>query len=177
MLNGTIEFQSQVDEGTKVTVCVPLMRLPGTETPKSTPSTASSNSTVMTSLKGLQFEHSGKAVLLYGFQHGPEASLNTERSKVLKSYVTQWFGLRATDNWSESADVVIIDEKDLPSLWAADAKRRPTVVLCGASRPQLAPNNDRPSIMEFVSKPFGPYKLAKALFICLEKAGGLCEES
>ena len=178
MLNGTIEFQSQLGKGTKVSVHVPLMRLPGTDTPKSTPSTIASNSSTMTSLQGLQSEHPDKEVVLYGFWNGTgPAALPTDRGKVLHSYVTQWFGLKALHDWSDSADIVIVDEKDLPALWAVNRKRRPTVVLCGASRPQVAPQSHRPSIVEFVSKPFGPYKLAKALFLCLEKAKGFSEEA
>jgi len=177
MLNGTIEFQSQIGKGTKVTVCLPLMRLPGTDTPKSTPSTITSNSSVTTSLQGLQSEHSDRLVVLYGFRQGlGPASLSTKRGNVLQSYITRWFGLKATHDWSDSADAVIIDEKDLPSLFAVNGKRPPTVVLCGASRPQVAPQNHKPSVVEFVSKPFGPYKLAKALFSCLEKAKGLPDE-
>jgi len=177
MLNGTIEFQSQLGEGTQVSVCLPLMRLPGADTPQSTPSTITSNSSVTTSLQGLQSEHSDRLVVLYGFRLGlGSASLSTKRGNVLQSYITQWFGLKATHDWTDSADAVIIDEKDLPSLFAVNGKRPPTVVLCGASRPKVAPQDNKPSIVEFVSKPFGPYKLAKALFSCLEKAKGLLEE-
>ncbi len=177
MLNGTIEFQSEIGKGTKVTVCMPLMRLPGADTPKSTPSTITSNSSVTTSLQGLQSEHADRLVVLYGFRHGPgPASLSTKSGNVLQSYITQWFGLKATHDWSDSADSVIIDEKDLPSFFAVNGRRPPTVVLCGTSRPQIAPQNNKPSIVEFVSKPFGPYKLAKALFSCLEKAKGLVNE-
>lgn len=176
MLNGTIEFQSEIGKGTKVTVCMPLMRLPGADTPKSTPSTITSNSSVTTSLQGLQSEHADRLVVLYGFRHAGPTSLSTKSGNVLQSYITQWFGLKATHDWSDSADSVIIDEKDLPSFFAVNGRRLPTVVLCGASRPQIAPQNNKPSIVEFVSKPFGPYKLAKALFSCLEKAKGLVNE-
>lgn len=177
MLNGTIEFQSEIGKGTKVIVCLPLMRLPGADTPKSTPSTITSNSSVTTSLQGLQSEHADRLVVLYGFRHGHgAASLSTKRGSVLQSYITQWFGLQAAHELSDSADAVIIDERDLPSFFAIKGRRPPTVVLCGASRPQIAPPNSTPSIVEFVSKPFGPYKLAKALFSCLEKAKGLPDD-
>lgn len=178
MLNGTVEFQSEIGKGTKVTVCLPLMRLPGADTPKSTPSTITSNSSVTTSLQGLQSEHAGRLVVLYGFRHGlGPATLNTKLGNVLQSYITQWFGLKASHDWSDSADSVIVDEKDLPSFFAVKGRRPPAVVLCGASRPQIAPQDRKPSIVEFVSKPFGPYKLAKALFSCLEKAKELPNEA
>ena len=174
MLNGTIAFESQLGEGTTVYVRIPIMRLPGADTPKSTPSTITSNSSTTTSLQGLQSEHSDKQVLLYGFWEGTRSPI---LATVLDSYITQWFGLKATRSWSDSVDIVVVDENDLPGLWAMNVKRRPVVVLCGASRPQAAPKGHRPIAMEFVSRPFGPFKLAKALFLCLEKAKGFSEEA
>lgn len=177
MLNGTIDFESEVDKGTKVCVKIPLMKLPGSDTPKSTPSTIASNSSTQTSLQGLQSEHCGKQAVLYGFGSDDGVEILKTREAVLESYITQWFGMKAHHQWVESADIMLIDEKDLPSLWATSPKRIPMVVLCGTSRPQIAPPNHRLSIVEFVSKPFGPYKLAKAMFVCLEKAKGLSEEA
>ena len=174
MLNGTIAFESQLGKGTTVYVRVPMMRLPGADTPKSTPSTITSNSSTTTSLQGLQSEHAGKQVLLYGFWEGTRSPI---LATVLDSYITQWFGLKATRSWSDSVDIVVVDENDLPGLWAMNVMRRPVVVLCGASRPQAAPQGHRPIAMEFVSRPFGPFKLAKALFLCLEKAKGFSDEA
>ena len=42
MLRGTIDVQSEVGKGTEVTIRVPLSRVPGTNTPSSTPSTDAS---------------------------------------------------------------------------------------------------------------------------------------
>ena len=177
MLNGTIEFESQLGKGTKVCVKVPLMRLPGTDTPQSTPSTITSNSSSLTSLQGLQSEHAGKTVVLYGFtaRDGSEA-MSTDRGKVLHSYITEWFGLKASVHWSDSADIAIVSEEDLSAFYATNTNGRPTVVLCGTLRPQVGSESHRKCVTEFVSKPFGPYKLAKALFVCLEKAKGYSDE-
>ena len=177
VLNGTIDFQSQVGKGTQVTVQVPLMKLPGTDTPKSTPSTIASTSSTVTSLQSLQSEYPGKMVALYGFlSNNAPVSLNNERCRVLNSYIKDWYGLQVTHSLSEAADVVIVDEKGLHALWALNQNRRPMVVLCGTARPQVPSHTHKTAISEFVSKPFGPYKLAKAIFLCLEKAKGLSEE-
>lgn len=177
VLNGTIDFQSQIGKGTQVTVQVPLMKLPGTDTPKSTPSTIASTSSTVTSLQSLQSEYPGKMVALYGrLSDNVPVSLNNERCRVLHSYIKDWYGLQVTHSLSEAADVIIVDEKDLHALWALNLNLRPMVVLCGAVRPQVPPRIHKLAISEFVSKPFGPYKLAKAIFLCLEKAKGLSEE-
>lgn len=177
VLNGTIDFQSQVGKGTLVTVQIPLMKLPGTDTPKSTPSTIASTSSTVTSLQSLQSEYTGKMVALYGFLSGKApVSLNSQRCRVLHSYLKDWYSLQVTHSLSVAADVIIVDEKDLHALWALNLNQRPMVVLCGAARPQVPSHIHKSTTSEFVSKPFGPYKLAKAIFLCLEKAKGLSEE-
>lgn len=70
-----------------------------------------------------------------------------------------------------SEDLIVVDEKDLGELVKQDATHLPTVVICSNStRSQAASRRNMPAITEFVSKPFGPYKLAKAFRLCLDKA-------
>ena len=47
-MNGSIEFASKIGQGTEVSVKIPLIRLPGTETAESTPSTATSSGSIST---------------------------------------------------------------------------------------------------------------------------------
>lgn len=175
MLNGTIDFQSEVGKGTKVTVQVPLMKLPGTDTPKSTPSTTASTSSATTSLQSLRTEHPGKIVALYGSRNDTGPLLSNRRERVLQSYITQWYGLRTIQGLSDAADLIVVDEKDMHALWPLNKRRLPIVVLCEAACPQMPSQSQRTAITEFVSKPFGPYKLAKAIFLCFEKAEGCSE--
>ena len=66
---------------------------------------------------------------------------------------------------------MIVDEKHLAELLTQNATRLPTVVICSNStRSQAASRQDMPAITEFISKPFGPRKLAKAFRLCLDKA-------
>ena len=70
-----------------------------------------------------------------------------------------------------SEDLIIVDERDLAELLMLNATRRPTIVICSNStRSQAASCQDMPAVTEFISKPFGPRKLAKAFRLCLDKA-------
>ena len=70
-----------------------------------------------------------------------------------------------------SEDLIIVYEKDLAELLRQNATRLPTIVICSNStRSQAASRHDMPAVTEFISKPFGPRKLAKAFRLCLDKA-------
>lgn len=171
-MNGSIEFSSQLGQGTEVSVKIPLLRLPGTETAESTPSTVTSSGSISTCMQGLQADHCGKSAALYrGYDDSNVNPYHAERARVLYNYITQWYGLKAASD-ADPVDIVIVDERDLSKLRFTKFERCPTVVLCGASRPRLGSKAHNPLAMEYVSKPFGPYKLAKAIYTCLEKAKG-----
>ena len=172
MLNGTIDIESQIGVGTEVYVRIPLMRLPGTATTESTPSTVTSSGSVSTCMQGLQSNHCGKYAALYaGNNERATSKRNRDRVRVLHTYVTEWFGLKAASR-SDPLDLIIVDEIDLPDLLSTHLRSYPTVVLCSASPLQIGSHLQKPPVMEFVSKPFGPYKLAKAVYTCLEKSKG-----
>lgn len=70
-----------------------------------------------------------------------------------------------------SEDLIVVDEKDLGELLKRTATHLPTVVICNTStRSQAASRSNMPAVTEFLSKPFGPHKLAKAFRLCLDKA-------
>ena len=172
MLNGSIDIRSQLGEGTEVSVRIPLMRLPGTM--ESTPSTIASSSSMSTCVQALQSGYCDKRILLFGF-HGNqlEALQARERARVLQIYITDWYGMSTTTSSSEEADLIVTDERDLPGIQVStNHRKRPIVVLCGSSPAEASKISQGASIMEFVSRPFGPYKLAKAILACLEKVDG-----
>lgn len=83
------------------------------------------------------------------------------------------FGLRTCLSLSEltSKDLIVVDEENLAKIVLGNATHVPTVVICSNStRSQAVSRQNRPAVTEFVSKPFGPHKLAKALRLCLDKA-------
>ena len=172
MLNGTIDIKSQVGVGTEVYVRIPLTRLPGAATTESTPSTVASSGSISTCMQGLQSDYCGKYVALYvGHNERTTSNRNGDRVRVLHTYVTEWFGLKAASR-SDPLDLIIVDERDLSELLSTHLRKYPTVVLCGASPLRSGSQSQKPPVMEFVSKPFGPYKLAKAVYTCLERAKG-----
>lgn len=175
MLHGTINVQSEVGKGTDITICVPLSRVPGTDTPVSTPNTDPSidGGPQDDSICVLQADYQATTIALYGFHPNKFASEMTAAGRTLRNCIEDWFGLTACLSLSEltSKDVIVVDEKDLADLVTLNTAHLPIVVICSNStRSQAASRPNMPTVMEFVSKPFGPYKLAKALRLCLDKA-------
>lgn len=176
MLGGSIDIRSQVGQGTEVRISLPLMRVPGTETPISTPSTAGSFERPQDdSVTILQEQASGRSVAFYKFvtRVGKDYQAS-ETGNVLRKYVSTWFGLNALSQWNPKmrADIIIVDEMDLPSLLAENVLDQSILVLCSNSsrRGEGAIQIQGSGAIELISKPFGPYKLAKALRLCLERA-------
>lgn len=175
MLRGTINVQSEVGKGTDITIRIPLSRMPGVNTPVSTPSTEASvdSGPQDDSMCVIQANYQETAVALYGFHSNEYTSEITEVGRTLKYCIENWFGLRACLSLCglKSTDLIVVDEKDLAELVTENCTHLPTVVICSNStRSQAASRQNMPAVREFVSKPFGPYKLAKALRQCLDKA-------
>ncbi len=175
MLCGTIDVQSEVGKGTDITIRIPLSRVPGTETPVSTPSTEASvdGAPEDDSMRVLQADHQATTVALYAFHANEYTNEMTEAGRTLKNCIEDWFGLRVCVSPFEltSKDLIVVDEKDLAELVTQNVTHLPTVVICSNStRSQAASRQTLPAATEFVSKPFGPHKLAKALRLCLDKA-------
>ena len=183
MLGGSIDIRSQVGQGTEVTVKVPLLRVSENETPVTTPSTSTSFEGQQDGPMGaLQAQCLGKTAFLYGADFETRAKLQgIETARVLRTYVSKWFGLEVLPSTTALAlaDVIFVDEKDLPALLANGSMRAPIIVLCSTSSRhyQTTSHVDVPGVMEFVSKPFGPFKLAKALRISLEKSQDASKKS
>ena len=175
MLRGTIDVQSEVGKGTEITIRVPLSRMGGTDTPVSTPSTdtSSDGSSQDDSMRCLQADYQATTVALYGFHSNEYTREMTMAGRTLRNCIEGWFGLRACSSLSglTSKDLIVVDERNLAELVTLNATHLPTVVVCSNStRSQAASHQNMPAVTEFVSKPFGPHKLAKAVRQCLDKA-------
>ncbi len=177
MLRGSIDVQSEVGTGTEVTIRLPLSRLPGNTTPVSTPSTITTEDSADDSIEALRSKYTDINVALHGFDNRKEDILCKVSGQALKDYIEDWFGLRISSALSgqASVDLVIVDEKSIPYVLRHD-HNLPTIVLCSNATRSHALSRHHPSaqssptIMEFVSKPVGPHKLAKAVRKCLDKA-------
>lgn len=175
MLRGTIDVQSEVGNGTNVTIRIPLSRMPGADTPVSTPSSGASvdGGPQDDSIGVLQADYQDTTVALYAFNSNEYTSEMTEVGRTLRHCIENWYGLQACLSLCglKSTDLIVVDEKDLAELVTENCTHLPTVVICSNStRSQAASREKLPAVREFVSKPFGPYKLAKAIRLCLDKA-------
>ena len=174
VLGGDINVQSRQGEGTEVTI-----RLPMTYEPRDLHKLSrrlsnpiqQSHDILMNSLRQT---YGSATVCLYGFEHG--------NNRILEKYVgvciREWYGMKTASGPSSSTcDLLILDEKAIE--FARTDKSNPayqsvpTVLLCGLSytlRNSIDSSSRRPHALEFLTKPFGPYKLARALYACLQKA-------
>ena len=97
----------------------------------------------------------------------------------LVQYLTGWFGFPTLKTWDFDvpAKLLIVDEIHLPTLLA----RRPDyferlslqsiIIMCANPARQAVLSRDiKSNHVELISKPFGPYKLARTICRALEKA-------
>ena len=164
-----MNIQSQLGRGTIVQVQIPMVR--HKSTPKSTPSSASlfqrPRNDCVEKLKALVPK---RIVALYGFDMNESSPVRDfETIKALKTYIVAWYGLHFTTTFGESdiPDVIIVDQRDEESLLRLipDGSPISVIVLCDTL-------SDRTTVHHrilYVSRPFGPYKLAKAVHVCIER--------
>ncbi|KAL9015446.1 MAG: hypothetical protein Q9185_007154 [Variospora sp. 1 TL-2023] len=173
LLEGTIDIKSQVGRGTEVHIRIPLSREAGGETPNSTPSSVGSFDKLQgNSISVLQAEYSSKRISIYDVD-GMDltAEPETETSRMSLYYVKTWFKLAIESRPLERpADVIIVKEGGLQELLKRLQPGPAIVVLCGRTFRLQAAQFVYPGSIEFMSTPFGPYKLAKAIRLSLEKA-------
>lgn len=92
MLRGTIDVQSELSKGTDITIRIPLSRVPGTETPLSTPSTEISldGGSQDDSINVLRARYQGTAVAFYALHSSEDTNEMTEAGRTLRKYVEDW---------------------------------------------------------------------------------------
>jgi len=183
MLNGDINISSTPGSGTKVVVTVPMIPQGSSQSGSSsgTPSTGGSGTDKIAgdSLAAIRSFASDKQIAVYGAAHEDRChvinGLDVTKTfyNKLENYLVQWFNLTVV-HWTPdtNSEIIIVDEVDLPSLLAATKHSREMVILVSchyASRPSLIREYGDQGRVDFVSKPFGPYKLARALCLCLDR--------
>lgn len=92
MLCGTIDVQSELGKGTDITIRIPLSRVPGTETPVSTPSTDISidGGVQDDSINVLHAQYQETAVAFYGLHSREHTNEMTEAGRALRKYIEDW---------------------------------------------------------------------------------------
>ncbi|KAL8820762.1 MAG: hypothetical protein Q9223_001078 [Gallowayella weberi] len=173
MLEGTIDIKSQLGQGTEVQIRIPLKREVGMDTPVSTPSSVGSPDKLQdNSISILQTEHPSTKISVYKTSTDSLVEDDvTDTNRMALYYVEKWFMLTVEPTPLETpADVIIVEERRLPEILKHLSPGPALVVLCSKThRLQVAESLYRGAI-EFLSTPFGPYKLAKAIRLSLEKA-------
>ena len=117
---------------------------------------------------------------IYGLSAGAASSSKVESSRALARYITDWYSIEVVSlGGSMAPDIVIVEERDVHLLLechpgtGAEAKNALLILCMNATRHSeaQADNLESPKegIVEFVSKPCGPYKLAKALLDCIRR--------
>lgn len=102
--------------------------------------------------------------------------------RVLMQYLKEWFHMPAVQSWNCAvpAQLLIVDEVHLPAMLAERSDlfdsscRQSIIVLCANAMRQATLAKDIQSgHVELLCKPFGPYKLARAICRALDKAAKL----
>ncbi|KAF2165157.1 hypothetical protein M409DRAFT_67433 [Zasmidium cellare ATCC 36951] len=190
MLKGEIDIKSIVNVGTMVVVTLPMKRA---ATATSKPRTSSPDRLSESSSQAMRTRDSSVSALLsldsppqvaiyepalefdsFGQSQGAVSVHNA-----LMQYLTQWYHFPALKTWDFDmpAKILVVDEIHLPTLLA----RRPDyletvslqsiIVLCASpSRQAILAQDIQSSQVEPICKPFGPFKLARAICRALERA-------
>ncbi|KIW19116.1 hypothetical protein PV08_03408 [Exophiala spinifera] len=180
MLGGSINVKSKVDQGTTVEVTLPMKRpLPGQTSTQTTPwsgaTVSSSASGGDDSISFLQ-ENSADATMTF-YQPVPE--IDVELSQVVRSYVQEWYNIQFVDSvLYKTCSVVLVREEHLEKLiedtMGTPGNRPALIVMCSVSSKHSAAllrslEQRIASVVEFVSTPCGPHKLARSIRIALDK--------
>ncbi|KIW40713.1 uncharacterized protein PV06_07890 [Exophiala oligosperma] len=180
MLGGTINVKSKVDQGTTVEVSLPMKRpLPGQTSTQTTPwSGGTVSSTASGGDDSITFLHANSANVTMTF-YQPVPNVDVELSQVIKSYVQEWYNLDFVDSvLYKTCTVVLVREEHLEKLiedtMGTPGNRPALIVMCSVSSKHSAAllhslEQRIASVVEFVSTPCGPHKLARSIRIALDK--------
>lgn len=189
MLQGEIDIKSIVNVGTMVIVTLPMKKANPDKAARAPPPAliagqpASYLQVKDPSMSALQTLQNPPQVAIYepAMEHD---SFGQSQGAVavhaaLVQYLTGWFGFPTLQTWDFDlpAQVLVVDEIHLPTLLARRPQfletlsRQSLIILCAnVARQAVLAKDIQSTRVEFVSKPFGPFKLARALHRALEKA-------
>jgi hypothetical protein len=169
---GRIDVRSEQNRGTEIKLSLPLVNcLPE---PEDLAINSDPISTHQDPIDAVRRRARGRTVSIHGFDSPLEKSdLQTGSLASLKAsiekYVTKWFDLRLVST-GEIADIVVSDAFAHLSSPVSESRFKILLILCsnGARRDIYPTQLESGQIVEFVSMPCGPHRLAKAMLNCLD---------
>jgi signal transduction histidine kinase/CheY-like chemotaxis protein len=172
-LNGSINIQSRVDEGTTVKVSFPLERPMGGESPPSTPRVEKleqNTNSAPSRLRRMDLTRTRAAIWRIDLLSLAE---NQFWSSVAR-YITDWYGIQLVP-WSadEYFDILFADENDISevNMQHFPTALRNLILFCNAPSSSVDTENNWSHFAESVallSRPCGPRKLATGILNCLD---------
>lgn len=174
-LEGHISIKSHAGEGTVVKVSLPLTRpSPEEAAPVESRSHQQMSAQDMHELRHIYAE---KTVAILGFD--PKASNNSELSRVMARYITDWFGLKL-ESWPPlgPVDVLLAQDYDLTEEVKAQSSAQcflrssALIVLCSNAVEHDTHRRAWSSLaasIDFLRRPCGPHKLARSILRCVKQ--------
>ncbi|CZT50117.1 uncharacterized protein RSE6_11049 [Rhynchosporium secalis] len=169
---GTIDIKSDLNIGTTTKLSLPLANCP--PPPKNAVPKSDTLQENEDPVESVQRRAGGRTVSILGFDdHSSKSKLQVDAIAALKAsmakYSSEWFGLKIVAS-GETADIAIADESAYLDQAVSETKYTMLLILCsnGARRDIFPSRLHTGQIVEFVSKPCGPHRLAKALLNCLD---------
>jgi len=173
LAGGTIDVRSEIGRGTEITLSLPLESCSSdlSDIPESLQGPASP---VEDPVMAVRRRSRGRVVTILGFENLPgSSSLQVESLSSLKvsieKYIAEWFNLEISSD-NTAADILICDESAFLHSSVTQLKFKTLLILCSnsARRDIYTAQLDTYQSIEFVSKPCGPHRLAKALLNCFD---------
>ena len=171
---GKIDIQSELGKGTEVKLCLPLRD--HLSEPEDMPAKLNISYANEGLVEAVRRRANGRTVQIRGFDASPadselrQLALTSWKASIEK-YVTEWFNLSLVGE-DQPADIVISDESVFSnSRTVGGYKFRSLLILCSNSARRDIHSTYRQELgqnVEFVSKPCGPHRCAKALLNCFE---------
>ncbi|KAI9721273.1 MAG: hypothetical protein M1812_002435 [Candelaria pacifica] len=184
MLEGEINIRSEIGSGTEVQVSIPMVKgSSGGGTPESALSLNNNGPLAHHEIVAIVRQAAqGKTFAIHGFgtkDTTASTSHNTANTglQLLESYLVNWFGFKVASSPSSHIDIVVANETIVADLTTAElgtpGKQNGPIllVICKSSTRSMKTSemHDAEGIVEVISEPIGPYKLANALEICLRR--------
>jgi CheY-like chemotaxis protein len=183
MLNGDIDIKSTVGVGTEVTIKFPMVVSgPGgsrsdQQSGSDPPSSGSIERTRDDSLKIVTQRAKGKTAMYYRPKtSGADPEIAAITQQAIGRYLSDWYSFTLVNPLKSTRvpNVILVAQSDLPTLLQEvptlihESPSTTVVVISPNSNPRFDREDQGFKNVESISYPFGPYKLAKVIRICLD---------